>query len=684
MSTNTKGELNPSKLREIARELDLNPYEEVAEITAVNATPWWGGDYETKTHDPQTKNLSALPTTESIKGAMLWILRQIMQNTLGKEIEIEKANKQLAKYLGGRTNGEATDSLIRIEIMEAKELKKETDSKAIYDYLKSVSDAWRRELEPQGSLNKMIEILENLANECLTSIATKVAKSDVAKVRNVSIPREELTRNLVNELSRVTLEMLGYLSFCLPSFRSNCTLCRNIGDLKEYFKGEGSGSIRRVFEDLLNREIEKILGREGFSRLRRELRSTIRGKFKNRSQGAIKHLLNSNLLIKIHANPKDMEYNEISVRLGRSKININKHNGALFKLFTIPRVKLLMMNAKSIEEIYAKIPALSNSIELKVKVYVRKSANVNTEALARLAVSTLVYALQVHGLGKAVSRGFGRFNIKEIRFSNIVSRQSDYVSNIEKIINALSGEKRAGELNLEKTIEKLIKLISSDLHELKLLGQGIRGSRYVIDVKIVGKESGGIIHPLAKPLRLLAGRVREYGARVKVIDEIEALSAIGYATLKSIWKVIVERVNVKAHGAFLNTWILGLPRWQQKIHAGYAYKIKASGREEFNGDVRRLSTIFLYPVRASSNKYYVIMIKYKTYMDHCIYVMGMGGRESGKLLYHKGRYGSIEVRDIVMRERISCPESIDHVYKEAEDHIANLLEGRCRAYGQAK
>ncbi len=92
-----------------------------AEVEAVNYTPWWGGDYRTYVRDPKTLRVTSLPTSDTIKGAIRWVLRAALNAHL--DTDIKTLDEILAEVYGGtRKTGEHEehlDSLVRIRVAEA-------------------------------------------------------------------------------------------------------------------------------------------------------------------------------------------------------------------------------------------------------------------------------------------------------------------------------------------------------------------------------------------------------------------------------------------------------------------------------------------------------------------------------------------------------------------------------------
>jgi len=319
------------------------------------------------------------------------------------------------------------------------------------------------------------------------------------------------------------------------------------------------------------------------------------------------------------------------------KLGRYRHEAEEFaKLFAIPRFRLISMKVLSKEvfphknsntdiDYFAKLlfslqPLKPGCIETRISVYWSPRSLALEEDGMRsirellLALSVL-YVFSILGLGKATSRGFGRFKLEGIQSDN-----QEVVKNIKEVSTCLWNP-----IKVEDCLKKIHKLILETLERLysrKPIEKPSRVPRLSATEIFVGE--------LRHPCRLATleftneDACRQYcdrGRRPIVRDVIEALSAIGKATLKTVWKLYAG-AKVREPGVRFHTWILGLPRRPQRT-TGYAIDEKGILRRPWNclrnvemfGDGRRKSPFFIYPV-CDNNTCNVVILFFKTLDDH--------------------------------------------------------------------
>jgi len=237
-------------------------------------------------------------------------------------------------------------------------------------------------------------------------------------------------------------------------------------------------------------------------------------------------------------------------------------------------------------------------------------------------VGSLLVALVFGGLGAITSRGFGA-----VRLS--VSAGKESVRKFEELVKKIfSGE------NVEENLKKLVDL-------------ALEYGRRLVKVTGKGREFSIPSYPTVD---LDGGAFRFDVVGVKARDSLELLEKIGNATLKSKWKEL-KNYSVMRSGATLHTWILGLPRTQQKKGYYYEYKVDES---------RRRSAIHIRPLippRRGEEKWVVVLYGFIS-MDWDVDMLIHHGKVSKKVMEYDvetvnsrvstGRSGSREdfIRDV--------------------------------------
>ncbi len=211
----------------------------------------------------------------------------------------------------------------------------------------------------------------------------------------------------------------------------------------------------------------------------------------------------------------------------------------------VPRIKLL-------RRFYDK--AIAEGTRFTVAI-LRNRKTTHTED--KFAVWSLIIALLFDGIGKATSRGFGKFRILNVdkleKPNNIISRLYSSTSP-EHVRDCLKEIIREG---VSHAKEVLRSLESFDRYVGKYL-EGVSKDNPIVEIALVDKLM--IIHVPRREFR-----------NVKDI-----LVTLGHATLKSYWKALDVRRQGLSFGKALrearniagknyHTWILGLPRSQEPL-----------------------------------------------------------------------------------------------------------------------
>ena len=312
-----------------------------------------------------------------------------------------------------------------------------------------------------------------------------------------------------------------------------------------------------------------ILEAEGYSRLRKNAPELARRRYYHKPLLGKK--LNT-LYLKIKRNARNL-LDSIPVEV--------------YKLITIPRLRLAVQDIKSINEIiklYEIQPLRENSVVISVKLYKRTGDKLSpTEKI--FTVLLVVYLFTFIGLGKATSRGFGKFNLRSIKLDKELKEH--IIKDDESLEQYLLKYRRFS--NGEELLEKFkdlgvmllrlgASLINGDVETDTLVSSIINEAKpcRIPRLSIAVKEAR-VITPLKHPCVYASVELTNIDNRtpgcinnkVEVRDVLEALSAIGKATIKSTWKIVHGRV--RDPGVAYHTWPLGLPRGAKsfRVKTGY-------------------------------------------------------------------------------------------------------------------
>ena len=271
----------------------------------------------------------------------------------------------------------------------------------------------------------------------------------------------------------------------------------------------------------------------------------------------------------------------------------------------------------------SKLPVAKAEIEVKV-IRDPRVSNEMLDDFEEVLKSLVDFVLFSLGLGKATSRGFGRFvargkeadsnTFEELR--NEVSRKLEDFVGKHYGYERVKGEPKVPVLDLE--------------------------SYEVLDVK-VRKDFRGCNEILKKFM------LNVKPSKISKVDEL--IEAIGEAVTKNAWKRAAN-IDFKEPGPGFHTWPLGLPRWQQKTGYALSSEKRDEGRGLLKGtnEGRRQSMIYLFPTIDSK----AVMLKMLTY-DMFDLVKG----KDGERLFHQGKHGSTyhfaSVKHIMTKE---CLDSI--------------------------
>ena len=220
-------------------------------------------------------------------------------------------------------------------------------------------------------------------------------------------------------------------------------------------------------------------------------------------------------------------------------------------LLTVPRYLLHTFGAE--ERGDARYLYEAQPLPTGHRLVVRLTARTHGAPLGEAALAVAL-ALTVFGVGRAATRGFGRYKLVEFE-----GLKGSYEHLLEELRSAQ-----------EKGARRLAGIIKSIFEEMG----GARDASapllpYLPGATVMYREC--TVHPApfhiqeiinisGHPPTLDCSNIHDREERV-----LCQLSAIGMATLKSTWKVYAGR-RVKSPGPDLHTWPLGLPRGQTGGH----------------------------------------------------------------------------------------------------------------------
>ncbi len=284
---------------------------------------------------------------------------------------------------------------------------------------------------------------------------------------------------------------------------------------------------------------------------------------------------------------------------------IDKDIQEFCQLITIPRIRLMLQKYEKdadAKEILERLPIRENCVELYVRLSLFRNyliLNRNTiklpitfiELLKTLITYLLVFGLTIHGLGKATSRGFGKFVLSDVtRFDVTNDEAREFLHRLNTSLRNLDIR------SIERLVDKIISLTKSLTNEyLRILGLDREVSIVppcnIVNVPRLCNIKLSVIDepvhpcPVAQKEMIRKGnitddaknwcregvrnrksaRVNECTACNKVL---KALSAIGKACLKSTWKMHSGE-DPREPGFSYHTWCLGLPRLVNDSSSGW-------------------------------------------------------------------------------------------------------------------
>jgi CRISPR type III-B/RAMP module RAMP protein Cmr1 len=233
------------------------------------------------------------------------------------------------------------------------------------------------------------------------------------------------------------------------------------------------------------------------------------------------------------------------------------------KLKEIPRIKLLLLSRKS-QVSYEEVMLIPEGVKFRITIYGSK----NFEKV-NFALSSFLLALVFGGIGSITRRAFGSLKISSFRFGDNLNVDPE----LKKIVQDIQS-KDFTENELRDTLKKLCEIAIK--HALKLY-----------EISAVQQLQNQKTMPLVPSLSNIKIEVKKCSS-VK-LDEV------GKVFLKQTWKG--QKANIRS--SEFHTWILGLPRCQQKQGTGYFITTKLDPG-------RRISSIGVRYFRTKTKLFVVV------------------------------------------------------------------------------
>jgi CRISPR type III-B/RAMP module RAMP protein Cmr1 len=267
----------------------------------------------------------------------------------------------------------------------------------------------------------------------------------------------------------------------------------------------------------------------------------------------------------------------------------------------------------------------------------------------RVGVGSLLMALLFQGVGALTRRGFGAWKV-QVGEDNVEEEYRDELKDYVQIVEELNEIK--SEEDAMKVVNSLIRLVRNDFLEF-------------MRVPIEGEKKTNRIPPY--PLVSSNHRFFRFTIKsIKASSPMDLLVKIGEATMKATWKRHLHPpMSPKDPDGRLHTWILGLPRGQEKERHGYVVK-----PENFELG-RRPSAISIRPLKRLSEAEWLCM------------VYGFLSKDWPETIYHVSpRFGERRVEEIPVRTqrgflRFNIPSEYDKfqetVFNTAFDMVIKCL-----------
>ncbi len=322
------------------------------------------------------------------------------------------------------------------------------------------------------------------------------------------------------------------------------------------------------------------------------------------------------------------------------------------KILTVTRVELQFLG-KNPQERVALLPVPARCLRLRIRVELAEdrlrdldrfySSPPTPDEVCALTTAAVIYALSVKGIGRGANRGFGRFEI-----TKLVVKGATQATQLKSLAVGL-----ARSATVQQALHQIHAMLVNLAAKLATYKWGVPkpcgGCAPSLKPVPPGKIQHGVLvrvkklarHPAPVPVRGLP----KLTGKLNILDVYDALSAIGKAFTKNVWKLWSTALQgnasakLRSPGVGFHSWIAGLPRYQRAT--GYAIVKERMGdnvcvaQRGLRGvePGRRQSSIVAYPMPDRPDV--IVLIAYVNFGDHLQYLQP--GHTPA--LYHLGRHG---------------------------------------------
>jgi len=332
---------------------------------------------------------------------------------------------------------------------------------------------------------------------------------------------------------------------------------------------------------------------------------------------AITILANSDKYLKIDENT----LRKCESKINSSKVRKLKRNSFISDTLP-PRLGLLMrdkdMNEKELNE---KLQVYKPG-SLKVHIQLRSRDKLSEDEL-RVAYGALLLAMILHGVGSMTKRGFGHFQIRNLKcFENAVKIYEEFVTQINQAVN----EKKE-----EEALRKLIQTATDSAKRLINEGSSSKGltnelpstpsltSEQAFRLSVVRVNVWDKSRQERESWKLL----RCLGLKTEDEAQLKLLIKLGRATMKSELRKMCTSVS----SGEPHTWVLGLPRAYVKKTG---YFLTANQGQHDAG--RRPSSISVAPLKKLTDYDWLVAVYGYLSSDWPLEIGWVGGRGREKLI----------------------------------------------------
>ncbi len=273
----------------------------------------------------------------------------------------------------------------------------------------------------------------------------------------------------------------------------------------------------------------------------------------------------------------------------------------------LTRFKLATMGVKYDEKLL-KAPISPKGLGLRVEVlrryYPKNKIKANLDKLDALVAGLTMATLRVLGLGQGANRGFGRFQLTNIK-------EDSRASEVRSLYDLMTGLDSANN-NHAETLRKLIDRLQGLIVDAARMNKARPGVQALIDRRGIKVYDTRRINTRCIEASIYQKLPGLKDANLPPQPLYRSLELIALVTLKASWKNL--NGEGRSGGGAYHTWILGLPRRQKQRVKEKKEKCLGSEEELPTGYLLEPSreeeaNIVLKRVKASDGKTIYVSIK---------------------------------------------------------------------------